>query len=36
VPENPEIRVQTENVEVDHCAHQVILKLENMGLIRAT
>ncbi len=36
VPENPELRVETENVEVDHCAHQVILKLENMGLIRAS
>ncbi len=36
VPENPELRVETENVEVDHCAHQVILKLENMGLIKAS
>ena len=35
VPENPEIRVETENVEVDNCAHQVILKLESMGLIAA-
>ncbi len=35
VPENPELRVETENVEVDNCAHQVILKLENMGLIKA-
>ncbi len=34
-PVNPELRVQTENVEVDHCAHQVILKLESMGLIAA-
>ena len=33
VPENPELRVETENVEVDNCAHQVILKLEQMGLI---
>ncbi len=33
VPENPELSVETENVEVDNCAHQVILKLENMGLI---
>jgi len=32
-PENPELRVETENVEVDNCAHQVILKLESMGLI---
>ena len=33
VPENPELRVETENVEVDNCAHQVILKLESLGLI---
>ena len=35
VPDNPELRVETENVEVDNCAHQVILKLEGMGLIAA-
>lgn len=34
-PETPELRVETESVDVDHCAHQVILKLESMGLIRA-
>jgi sulfate adenylyltransferase len=34
VPENPELRVETENVDVDNCAHQVILKLESMGLIK--
>ncbi|GAB4385923.1 bifunctional sulfate adenylyltransferase/adenylylsulfate kinase [Albidovulum sp.] len=34
-PQNPELRVDTENVDVDHCAHQVILKLESMGLIKA-
>lgn len=33
-PETPELRVETENAEVDNCAHQVILKLEGMGLIR--
>ena len=33
VPENPELSVETENVEVDHCAHQVLLKLEQMGLV---
>jgi sulfate adenylyltransferase len=27
--------VETENVDVDNCAHQVLLKLESMGLIRA-
>jgi len=35
VPENPELRVETENVDVDNCAHQVLLKLESMGLITA-
>ena len=35
VPEKPELRLDTESVEVDHCAHQVILKLESMGLIKA-
>ena len=33
IPETPELRVETENVDVDNCAHQVLLKLENMGLI---
>ncbi|MEL6434121.1 MAG: bifunctional sulfate adenylyltransferase/adenylylsulfate kinase [Pseudomonadota bacterium] len=33
VPQDPELRVETENVEVDNCAHQVVLKLEQMGLI---
>jgi len=35
VPENPELSVETENVEVDNCAHQVVLKLESLGLIKA-
>ena len=35
VPETPELRVETENVDVDNCAHQVLLKLENLGLIKA-
>ena len=34
-PTTPELRVETEGTDVDHCAHQVILKLEEMGLIRA-
>ncbi|PHP27013.1 bifunctional sulfate adenylyltransferase/adenylylsulfate kinase [Limimaricola cinnabarinus] len=33
VPESPELRVETEGTDVDNCAHQVILKLEQMGLI---
>ncbi|WP_322866457.1 bifunctional sulfate adenylyltransferase/adenylylsulfate kinase [Aquicoccus sp. G2-2] len=33
IPENPELKVETENVEVDNCAHQVLLTLESMGLI---
>lgn len=35
VPEHPELSVETENVDVDNCAHQVLLKLESMGLIAA-
>ena len=35
VPANPEMVMETENVEVDNCAHQIILKLESMGLIKA-
>jgi len=35
VPTNPEMSMETENVEVDNCAHQIILKLESMGLIKA-
>jgi sulfate adenylyltransferase len=34
VPEHPELRLETENLEVDTCAHQVILMLESMGLIK--
>ena len=34
-PLTPELRVETENVDVDNCAHQVILKLEQLGLIAA-
>ncbi|MDP1668255.1 bifunctional sulfate adenylyltransferase/adenylylsulfate kinase [Phaeovulum sp.] len=33
-PSKAELVVDTENVDVDHCAHQVVLKLEGMGLIR--
>lgn len=32
-PKKPEIVVDTENVSVDNCAHQVVLKLEQLGLI---
>ena len=34
-PEKPELRLDTENLEVDNCAHHVIRKLESMGLIKA-
>ena len=34
-PKTPELKLDTENLDVDYCAQQVILKLENMGLIRA-
>jgi sulfate adenylyltransferase len=33
-PTNPELRLETEGTDVDFCAHQVILKLESMGLIK--
>ncbi|MDT0682429.1 bifunctional sulfate adenylyltransferase/adenylylsulfate kinase [Roseicyclus sp. F158] len=33
VPETPELRLDTEGSDVDHCAHQVLLKLEGMGLV---
>ena len=32
-PKMPELRLETENTEVDYCAQQVLLKLESMGLI---
>ncbi|SLN17577.1 putative bifunctional SAT/APS kinase [Pseudoruegeria aquimaris] len=35
VPENPELRLETEGNDVDYCAQQVLLKLEAMGLIAA-
>ncbi|WOI55632.1 bifunctional sulfate adenylyltransferase/adenylylsulfate kinase [Palleronia sp. LCG004] len=34
-PVNPELRIDTESTDVDHCAHQVLLKLESLGLIAA-
>jgi sulfate adenylyltransferase len=33
VPQNAELVVETEGTDVDNCAHQVLLKLESMGLI---
>ncbi|MDP3264792.1 MAG: bifunctional sulfate adenylyltransferase/adenylylsulfate kinase [Tabrizicola sp.] len=33
-PTHAELVVDTQDVDVDHCAHQVLLKLEQMGLIR--
>ena len=32
-PQDPELRVDTEGLDVDFCAQQVLLKLESMGLI---
>jgi len=32
-PQNPELRIQTEGYDVDYAAQQVLLKLEQMGLI---
>ena len=36
VPENPELSLDTVGVDVDYCAQQVILKLEQLGLIGLT
>lgn len=33
IPEIPELSIDTESTDVDNCAHQVLLKLKNMGLI---
>ncbi|MEZ5796078.1 MAG: bifunctional sulfate adenylyltransferase/adenylylsulfate kinase [Paracoccaceae bacterium] len=33
-PVKAELVVDTQDVDVDHCAHQVILKLESLGLIK--
>jgi sulfate adenylyltransferase len=35
LPTNAELVVETVGTDVDNCAHQVILKLESMGLIKA-
>ncbi|MEL6913711.1 MAG: bifunctional sulfate adenylyltransferase/adenylylsulfate kinase [Pseudomonadota bacterium] len=35
VPETPELRLDTEGTDVDYCAQQVLLKLQEMGLISA-
>ena len=35
VPEAPELRLETEGMDVDYCAQQVLLKLESMGLVGA-
>ncbi|MBD3624800.1 MAG: adenylyl-sulfate kinase, partial [Rhodobacteraceae bacterium] len=32
-PKKPELVLDTTNIEVDNCAHQVLLKLESLGLI---
>ena len=34
-PTAPELLLDTESLDVDTCAHQVLLKLEQMGLISA-
>ena len=33
LPTKAELVLETEGVDVDDCAHQVLLKLESMGLI---
>lgn len=34
IPQNPELRLETDNISVDRCAQQIILTLENFGLIK--
>lgn len=34
IPKNPELRLETNSISVDRCAHQIILKLESLGLIK--
>jgi len=34
IPKNPELRLETNNISVDECAQQIILKLESLGLIK--
>jgi sulfate adenylyltransferase len=34
-PDAPELRLDTETVDVDYCAQRVLLKLEQMGLVAA-
>jgi sulfate adenylyltransferase len=34
IPEQPELRLDTENASVDQCAQKIILKLQRMGLIK--
>ena len=34
IPKNPEIRLETKEISVDNCAHQIILYMESIGLIR--
>ena len=34
IPEKPELSLNTENASVDNCAQKIILKLQNMGLIK--
>jgi len=36
VPDSAELTLHTEGVDVDYCAQQVIIKLEQMGLISIT
>src|SRR5690606_4158420 len=35
-PDEPELKLDTQSVDPDHCAHQVLLKLEALGLVGTT
>ena len=34
VPENPELRIDTQGITPDIAAHRILVKLESMGFIR--
>jgi sulfate adenylyltransferase len=34
VPKKPEIRLETENVNIQNCIEEIMLKLVNLGLIK--
>ncbi|MCZ6560871.1 MAG: adenylyl-sulfate kinase, partial [Gammaproteobacteria bacterium] len=33
-PENPEVNIDTQHISPDNAAHQILIKLENLGFIK--